>query len=228
MSAVSLAISMIWLRYLPRPSWTMPLDGYPEVADLVEDERVVRLGVDRLAKVLADLVLVDIERGHELDVADVVTAEVDVHAEAGDEVVDGRVLVVIATLDEAARAVAHAHDATRILPSLAGPRPPTCSTGSCRSCRCRSCRWCSRLLLFGRGRGRLLDGLCSDMEDPLGRDGRPDRDDRGEPSMALDVRGPLVRTRPIDRIWPDLARHDPHQGHAAPGVNPRPSDLARA
>ena len=40
------------------------------------------LGEDRLAEVEADLVGVDVERGDELDVADVVAAELDVH-EAG-------------------------------------------------------------------------------------------------------------------------------------------------
>jgi hypothetical protein len=56
-----------------------PLDLDPEVRDLLEDVRVVRLRVDRLGEVLADLVLVDVEGGDELDVADVVAAEVDVH-----------------------------------------------------------------------------------------------------------------------------------------------------
>ena len=52
------------------------LDRDAQVGDLLEDDRVVRLGVDRLGEVLADLVLVDVEGGHELDVADVVAAEV--------------------------------------------------------------------------------------------------------------------------------------------------------
>ena len=40
---------------------------------------VVGLGVDRLRQVEPHLVLVDVERGHELDVLDVVAAELDVH-----------------------------------------------------------------------------------------------------------------------------------------------------
>ena len=56
------------------------LDGDAEVRDLVgELQRVVLAGEDRLGEVLADLVGVDVERGAELDVADVVAAEVDVH-----------------------------------------------------------------------------------------------------------------------------------------------------
>ena len=54
-----------------------------------ELDRVVRVGPDRLGEVLADLALDDVEGGDELDVADVVAAEVDVH-QAGDEVVFGR------------------------------------------------------------------------------------------------------------------------------------------
>src|SRR5207245_8451378 len=52
---------------------------------------------------------VDVEAGDQLDAPDVVAAEVHVH-EPRDEVGLGRVLVVIATLDEAARAVADADD----------------------------------------------------------------------------------------------------------------------
>ena len=85
------------------------LDLDADVGDLLEDVGVVRLGVDRLGQVLADLVLVDVEGGHELDVADVVAAQVDVH-QARDEVVLLGVLVVVAALDQAAGAVADADD----------------------------------------------------------------------------------------------------------------------
>ena len=104
------AFSMIWLRYLPRPSWVMPRSTVtPSVRHLLEDVRVVGLGVDRLGQVLADLVLVDVEGGDEIDVADVVAAQVDVHQTRYELVVLG-VLVVVAPLDEAARAVADADD----------------------------------------------------------------------------------------------------------------------
>ena len=140
------AFSMIWLRYLPRPSWVIPRSTVtPSLPDLMEDVRVVRLRVDRLAEVLADLVLVDVEGGDELDVADVVAAEVDVH-QARDEVVVVRVLVVVATLDEAARAVADADDGDA---DLAVAAPPGARPGIRRRrpflpFRCRSCRSCSR------------------------------------------------------------------------------------
>ena len=101
------------------------LDLDAEVRHLLEDVGVVRLGVDRLGQVLADLVLVDVEGGHELDVADVVAAELDVH-EARDEVVLLGVLVVVAALDEAAGAVPDADDGDpdlAVLALRAGPGP---------------------------------------------------------------------------------------------------------
>jgi len=57
-----------------------------------------------------------------LDVADVVAAEIDVH-EAGDEVGLRRVLVVVAALDQAAGAVADAHDGDADLVVPEGLRP---------------------------------------------------------------------------------------------------------
>src|SRR5581483_11640763 len=70
---------------------------------------VVVAAEDRLGEVVAHLLLVDVEGGAELDVADVVAAEVDVH-QARDEVLRVGVLVVLHTLDERGRAVAHADD----------------------------------------------------------------------------------------------------------------------
>src|SRR4029079_4620256 len=114
-------------------------DRDAELADLLEDERVVRLLVDRLAEVLADLVLVDVEGGHELDVADVVAAEVDVH-QARDELVVLRVLVVIAALDEAARAVADADDRD---PDLLARRAAVAR--AVRAVASVAAHWCSSL-----------------------------------------------------------------------------------
>ena len=66
------------------------LDGDAEVRDLAgEVQRVVLPGEDRLGEVLADLLGVDVERRGELDVADVVAAEVHVH-EAGNLLGPGR------------------------------------------------------------------------------------------------------------------------------------------
>jgi hypothetical protein len=86
-----------------------PFHGHAEIRHLLEHIGVVGLLVDRLRQVLADLVLVDVERGHEIDVPDVVAAQVDVHQARHELVVRG-VLVVVATLDQAAGAVANAHD----------------------------------------------------------------------------------------------------------------------
>ena len=96
--------------YLPRPSCVMPrLTSTPVFGDVGELDRVVRVRPDRVGEILADLVLRDVERGDELDVADVVAAEVHVH-EAGDELVVGRVLVVLDSLEERVGAVADADE----------------------------------------------------------------------------------------------------------------------
>jgi hypothetical protein len=64
---------------------------------------------DRVGEVDADLPLDDVERGGELDVRDVVPAEVDVH-EARNGVLGRRVLVVLDPLEERVGAVPHADD----------------------------------------------------------------------------------------------------------------------
>ena len=63
----------------------------------------------RLGQVDADLALDDVEGRDELDVADVVPAEVDVH-QARDELVVVGVLVVLDALQQRVRAVADADD----------------------------------------------------------------------------------------------------------------------
>jgi hypothetical protein len=57
-------------------------DGHAELADFRELHRIVLAGPDRLAGVETDLLGVDVERSHELDVTNVVAAEHHVH-EAG-------------------------------------------------------------------------------------------------------------------------------------------------
>jgi hypothetical protein len=93
--------------------------GDPELlrGPVRELDRVVRVGPDRLAEVLADLRGVDVERGRELDVADVVAAEVDVH-EARDLLRRIRVGVVVHALDERVGAVADADDGDADLVAL--------------------------------------------------------------------------------------------------------------
>jgi DNA-binding transcriptional ArsR family regulator len=115
------------------------VDRHAEVGDLLEDEGVVRLGIDGLGEVLAHLVLVDVEGGHELDVADVVPAEVDVH-QAGDLLARLRVLVVVAALHEAGRAVPDADDGDADLPvgllvAVLAVGAHVCSCNSCFRCR---------------------------------------------------------------------------------------------
>src|SRR6185436_7564269 len=85
------------------------VDRHVEVRHVGELDRVVLAGPDRLGEVLADLLLVDVEGGRELHVADVVAAEVDVH-EAGHSAVRVGVLVVLDALHERVGAVADADD----------------------------------------------------------------------------------------------------------------------
>ena len=85
----------------------MDLDAH--VGDVGELDRVVLARPDRLGEVLADLLGVDVEGRDELDVLDVVAAEVHVH-EARDVLVGIGVLVVLDALDEAVGAVADTDD----------------------------------------------------------------------------------------------------------------------
>src|SRR4051794_24424802 len=86
------------------------MDGDAELlGELGELDRVVGIGPDRLAEVLAHLRPVDVEGARELDVAHVVAAEVDVH-EARDALLGIRVAVVVDALHERVRAVADADD----------------------------------------------------------------------------------------------------------------------
>ena len=56
-------------------------------------------GEDGLGNVLADLLAVDVEGGNQLDITDVIPAELHVH-QAGDALVRGCVLVVLESLDK--------------------------------------------------------------------------------------------------------------------------------
>ena len=92
-----------------------------------ELDRVVRERPDRVGEILADLALDDVEGGGELDVRDVVAAEVDVH-QAGDELVRLRVLVVLDALQERVGAVADADDRDAHLVLLAPAVPRAVGT----------------------------------------------------------------------------------------------------
>ena len=107
--------------------------------DVGELDRVVRMRPHRVGEILADLALDDVERGRELDVADVVAAEVDVH-EAGDELVVRRVLVVLDALEQRVRAVADADDGDADLAVVESAVP--------FECRCR--HWFLRKVACGR------------------------------------------------------------------------------
>ena len=83
--------------------------GHAELGHVGELHRVVLAGEDGLADVEADLGGVDVERGDDLDVADVVPAEHDVH-EARHGLVGVGVLVVLEALHQGAGAVPDAGD----------------------------------------------------------------------------------------------------------------------
>src|SRR5438105_9311586 len=80
-----------------------------ERRDVAEAHGVVRFGEDGLGQVAADFAGIDVESGDELDVADVVPAQADVH-EAGHELVGRGGAVPGHALDEGGRAVADADD----------------------------------------------------------------------------------------------------------------------
>ena len=132
MSAVSPGALVIFsFRYLPRPSWVIPRSTLtPELGHVGELDRVVLARPDRLGEVLADLLGVDVEGGDELDVADVVAAEVDVH-QAGHFLGRVGVLVVLDALDEGVGAVADADDRDADLLVRAGG-----AVACCRLLRC--------------------------------------------------------------------------------------------
>ena len=117
--------------------------GRRHVGDL---DGVVLAGADGLGEVLADLLRVDVERRHEVEVADVVAAEVDVHEtrHAGGRVGVG---VVVHALDQRRGAVAHADDgdtdlthgsvsfAAVVVLRVRGRRPARCRpVAAARSC----------------------------------------------------------------------------------------------
>src|SRR5204863_9127526 len=85
------------------------LDLDPDRRHVAELHGVVGPGENRLREVEPDLVLVDVERGDELDVADVVAAQVDVH-QARDGFLGRRAAVVMNPLDQRGGAVANPHD----------------------------------------------------------------------------------------------------------------------
>jgi hypothetical protein len=85
------------------------VDRHVQVRDVGELDRVVLARPDRLGQVLADLVGVDVERRRELDVADVVAAQLHVH-QTGDALGRVGVPVVLDALHEGRRAVADADD----------------------------------------------------------------------------------------------------------------------
>ena len=170
-------------RYLPIPSWVMPrLTVMPGLRHVGELDRVVRVRPHRVGEVLADLVGGDVERRRELDVGDVVAAEVDVH-QAGDELVVRRVLVVLHALDQRVGAVADADDGDAHL-VLAAPvavdRAVARSVGRCHG-------------VLSIGSERDLEGLRERQEDEV-----------------VDVE--LAAPRPGLELAAELRRHAQHDG----------------
>ena len=86
-----------------------PLHRHAQVRHVGELHRVVGMGEYGLAEVLAHLVRAHVEGGRELDVADVIAAQVGVH-QARNELVLCGAAVVLHALHQGRGAVAHADD----------------------------------------------------------------------------------------------------------------------
>ena len=117
------------------------LHGHAERRDVGDLDRVVLGGADGLGQVEADLLRVDVERGDELDVADVVVAELHVH-ETG-------------------------HGAARRRRRRSSARPGRATRRSCRRRRWRR-GWRSSSLLLGGSRGGdvvVPSGVCQQRPD---------------------------------------------------------------
>ena len=85
------------------------LDLDSQMGYVRELDRVVVSGEDRVREVLTNLIFVDVEGGGELDITDVVPAQVDVH-QSGDRCPRLRVAVILDALDQRRGAVAHTQD----------------------------------------------------------------------------------------------------------------------
>src|SRR5262249_35078359 len=95
---------------LPEPVIGGPaLDRHPRRRDVGQLDRVVFAGHDRLGEVAADLLRIDIERRHELDVGHVVVTEFDVH-QTRDSIAGIGIAVVLDALHKGRRAVADTDD----------------------------------------------------------------------------------------------------------------------
>ena len=86
-----------------------PQDLHVQRGNVGEPERVVRLCEDGLGQVPAHLLAVHVERRGELDVADVILPQADVH-ESRNLLAVRRVAIELDPLDERGRAVPHADD----------------------------------------------------------------------------------------------------------------------
>ena len=70
-----------------------------KLRDVGKSDGVIRFGVNRFTEIAAHFGRVDIKGGGELDVANVVTAELNMH-QAGNELIGIRFAVKLNTLDE--------------------------------------------------------------------------------------------------------------------------------
>ena len=86
-----------------------PLYLYSQVRHIAELVGVVGRGEHRLGEVFAHLILINIKGGDEVDIANVVTAQVNVHYPRH-ELVFFSFLVEVDPLDKRAGAVSHADD----------------------------------------------------------------------------------------------------------------------
>jgi hypothetical protein len=84
-------------------------DFDPGQRDITELIGIVGRGIDGFGKVFADLVLIDIDSGHKLDIINMIAAQVDMH-EPGDGIGIPGIAVVIDSLDQGRRTVPYPDD----------------------------------------------------------------------------------------------------------------------
>src|SRR5690242_16020647 len=106
------------------------MHGHAGALDRRKAMRVVRRGPDRVGHVVSDLAGIDVKCRGDLDVTDVIAAEVHIH-QARDRLIGVGVAIVREPLDEGAGAIADADDADADTASVlkTGMHGWPCSTG---------------------------------------------------------------------------------------------------
>ncbi len=76
-----------------------PLHNHSRRGDIAEFEGVIWLSEDGLCYILPHLILIDIKRGNEVDITDMIASQIYMH-QSGDEVVLSGAAVVMYSLNQ--------------------------------------------------------------------------------------------------------------------------------